>query len=54
MNWKGCGRNGSQPNLKELSHHLHGGMEKTCPDSWSLGRDLKAEPLKYEAGVSSN
>jgi hypothetical protein len=49
MNWKGCGRKRSWPNLKVLSRHLRGETEGN--DGKIPVSALPMPPTDYEAGV---
>jgi hypothetical protein len=55
MNWKGCGRKRSWPNLRYYSGICQERLRKTTKnlsqDSRSLGRDLNPGRPEYEAGV---
>jgi hypothetical protein len=55
MNWKGCGRKLSSPNLtyypKISLEELRKSTKNCSQDSRSLGRDFNSRPPKYEAGV---
>jgi hypothetical protein len=55
MNWKGCERKRSWPNLRYYPSICLEGPRKTVQnlsqDSWSPGRDLNPRPPEYEAGV---
>jgi hypothetical protein len=55
MNWKGCGRKRSWPNLRYYPGICLEGLTKTTKNlsqhSRSPGRDLNPGPPEYEAGV---
>jgi hypothetical protein len=55
MNWKGCGRHGSWPNLRYYPDICLEGLRKTMnslsQDSRSPVWDLNPESLEHEAGV---
>jgi hypothetical protein len=55
MNWKGCGRKWSWPNLKYYPGICLEGLRKATKtlsqDSRSASRDLNPGPSEYEAGV---
>jgi hypothetical protein len=55
MNWKGCGRKRSCPDLRYYPVICLEGLRKTTKnlsqDRRSLGRDLNPGPPEYEAGV---
>jgi hypothetical protein len=55
MNWKGCGRKRTWPNLRYYPRMCLEGLRKTTKhlsqDSRSPGRDLNPGPPEYEAGV---
>jgi hypothetical protein len=55
MNWKGCGRKRSWPNLRYYPGTRLEGVRKTTKslsqDSRSPGRDLNPGPAEYEARV---
>jgi hypothetical protein len=55
MNWKGCGRRQSWPNLRYYPGSCLEGLRKTAKtlsqNSWSPGPDLNQKLSKYEAGM---
>jgi hypothetical protein len=55
MNWKGCGKKRSWPNLRLYPRICLEGLRKTTKnlsqDSRYPGRDLKPGPPEYEAGA---
>jgi hypothetical protein len=55
MNWKGCVRKQSWPNLRYYPGICLAGPRKSTKnlsqDSWSLGQDLNLGPPEYEAQV---
>jgi hypothetical protein len=55
MNWKGCGRNRSCPNVRYYPGICLEGLMKTTKNltrvSWSVGRDLNPVTPEYEVGV---
>jgi hypothetical protein len=55
INWEGCGRKQSRPNLKYYpSIYLEGlrkAIEILSHNSWPLGQDLNSGPPEYKAGV---
>jgi hypothetical protein len=55
MNWKGCGRKRSWPDVRYFPGICLEGVRKTTKylsqDNRSLGRDLNLGPPEYEAGV---
>jgi hypothetical protein len=52
MNWKGCGRKQSWPNLRYYPsiylEELRQTIKNLGHDRWSLDRDLKPVPPEYE------
>jgi hypothetical protein len=54
MNWKGCGKKQSGPNLRYYPGICLEGLRKTTEDLskyiWSLGQDFNPGPPEYEAG----
>jgi hypothetical protein len=57
MNWRGCGRKRSCPNLRYYPSIYVEGLRKTTKNlsqnNLSPGRDVNSGPPKYEAGVST-
>jgi hypothetical protein len=55
MNWKGCRRKLSWPNVRHYTSICPEGLRKTTKklsqDSWSLGQELNPELPEYDAGV---
>jgi hypothetical protein len=55
MNWNGCGRKRSWPNLRYYPGICPEGLTKTMKtcsqDSWSLSQDLNLGPPECEARV---
>jgi hypothetical protein len=50
INWKGCGRKRSWPQLRDYPSICLEGLRKTLSqDSWSSGRDLNLGPSEDEA-----
>jgi hypothetical protein len=56
MNWKGCGRKWSWPNVRCCTGICLEGLKKKTKtlnqNSWYSGRDLNLGPPEYEAWVN--